>query len=100
MTTRLGPNAPGKTSESGTNPQNGIPISLESSTNKVYLSQNHTWNEVNMSPRKLIHNAYTVAWLCVLDCELIAARALLDEEDEPLDPALHDDNLYILGRIL
>jgi nucleoside phosphorylase len=44
-------------------------------------------------------DAYTVGWVCVLDCELNAARALLDEEDEPLEPALHDENLYILGRV-
>ncbi|KAJ9241205.1 hypothetical protein DTO166G5_1367 [Paecilomyces variotii] len=52
-----------------------------------------------MVSRKLTHDAYTVGWVCVLDCELNAARALLDEEDEPLEPSLHDDNLYLLGRI-
>ncbi|KAL3470111.1 hypothetical protein BJX99DRAFT_267683 [Aspergillus californicus] len=51
-----------------------------------------------MAPRKLSHDAYTIAWVCVLDCELSAARALLDELDEPLDPASNDDNLYLLGR--
>ena len=51
-----------------------------------------------MTTRKLSHDAYTVGWICALDCELIAARALLDEEDEPLGPALRDENLYLLGR--
>jgi nucleoside phosphorylase len=52
-----------------------------------------------MSQRKLDYDTYTVGWVCSLDCELNAARALLDEEDEPLDPAPNDDNLYLLGRI-
>ncbi|OJJ37902.1 hypothetical protein ASPWEDRAFT_471924 [Aspergillus wentii DTO 134E9] len=52
-----------------------------------------------MGPRKLNYDAYTVGWVCVQDCELDAVRALLDEEDEPLEAALNDDNLYILGRI-
>ncbi|KAJ5438537.1 uncharacterized protein N7458_009535 [Penicillium daleae] len=51
-----------------------------------------------MALRKLDHNAYTVGWVSALDCELIAARALLDEEDEALEPALHDANFYVLGR--
>ncbi|KAL4772848.1 purine and uridine phosphorylase [Aspergillus nidulans var. acristatus] len=51
-----------------------------------------------MAPRKLDHDAYTVGWVCALDYELNAARALLDEEDEDLEPALHDGNLYLLGR--
>ncbi|KAE8362102.1 hypothetical protein BDV27DRAFT_160064 [Aspergillus caelatus] len=42
--------------------------------------------------------AYTVGWGCALDCELHAARALPDQEGEPLEPALHDGNLYLLGR--
>jgi nucleoside phosphorylase len=52
-----------------------------------------------MGTRKLRHDAYTVGWVCVLDCELNAARALLDEEDEPLEPVLNDDSIYLLGRI-
>lgn len=51
-----------------------------------------------MDASKLNHSAYTVGWVCVLDCELNAARALLDEEHEPLEPALHDENIYVLGR--
>lgn len=52
-----------------------------------------------MCPRHLEHSDYTVGWLCVLDTEIDAARALLDEEDESLPPGLYDDNMYILGRM-
>ncbi|XHG08763.1 hypothetical protein AWENTII_011856 [Aspergillus wentii] len=51
-----------------------------------------------MEPRKLTHDAYSVGWVCVRDCEVDAARALLDEEDEPLD-GVNDDNSYLVGRI-
>jgi nucleoside phosphorylase len=43
---------------------------------------------------------YTVGWICALDCELAAARAMLDEIDEQIleqDPS--DNNIYELGRI-
>lgn len=52
-----------------------------------------------MTLRKLPHEAYTVGWVCVLDTELDAARALLDEEDEPLQAGTNDDNVYLLGRM-
>ncbi|KAJ6125464.1 hypothetical protein N7471_012781 [Penicillium samsonianum] len=39
-----------------------------------------------MPPRKLDHDAYTVGWVCAVDRELNAARALLDEKDENLEP--------------
>ena len=52
-----------------------------------------------MSPRQLTHEDYSVGWLCVLECELDAARVLLDEEDEPLPPKSNDDNAYLLGRM-
>lgn len=45
------------------------------------------------------HNAYTVGWVCALESELIAARALLDQEHEQLPVAAHDDNNYILGQM-
>ncbi|PWY84883.1 purine and uridine phosphorylase [Aspergillus heteromorphus CBS 117.55] len=52
-----------------------------------------------MSPQKqLSHDAYTVGWICIIDCELNAALALLDEEHELLDSDLNDNNLYYLGR--
>ncbi len=45
------------------------------------------------------HNAYTVGWICALESELIAARALLDQEHEQLPVAPHDDNNYIVGQM-
>ncbi|OJJ40823.1 hypothetical protein ASPWEDRAFT_235243 [Aspergillus wentii DTO 134E9] len=52
-----------------------------------------------MGSRQLTHDAYSVGWVCVLDTEMDAARALLDEEDESLDPGAGDDNSYTLGRM-
>jgi nucleoside phosphorylase len=52
-----------------------------------------------MRPRKLTHDAYTVGWICVVESELDAARALLDAEDEPLQAGANDDNIYLLGRM-
>lgn len=49
--------------------------------------------------RKQSHDAYTVGWICVLRCELNAARAMLDEEHERLPQVEKDDNSYILGRM-
>ncbi|KAJ5710582.1 hypothetical protein N7488_004738 [Penicillium malachiteum] len=48
---------------------------------------------------KADHDFYPVAWVCALDCELNAVRALLYEEDEALEPASHDENFYLLGRL-
>ncbi|PWY94679.1 purine and uridine phosphorylase [Aspergillus sclerotioniger CBS 115572] len=52
-----------------------------------------------MVARHLAHHNYTVAWVCVLACEVDAARALLDEEDDPLEPLFGDNNVYVLGRM-
>ncbi|KAB8226001.1 ankyrin repeat-containing domain protein [Aspergillus novoparasiticus] len=47
---------------------------------------------------RLTRDAYTVGWVCVLDSEQIAARALLDEEHvRPPTPC--DENSYIVGRM-
>jgi nucleoside phosphorylase len=47
----------------------------------------------------LVHEAYTIAWICALPLELAASRAMLDEE-HPLPPnQAGDDNTYVLGRI-
>lgn len=53
----------------------------------------------NDGPPKLRYDAYTVAWICALQIEMAAARAMLDETHEklPLDAA--DTNTYELGRI-
>ncbi|KAL2797172.1 hypothetical protein BJX66DRAFT_335356 [Aspergillus keveii] len=52
-----------------------------------------------MRPEKLTHDAYTVGWVCVLECELNASRALLDKEHERLTAAENDDNVYLLGEM-
>ncbi|EHK22326.1 uncharacterized protein TRIVIDRAFT_150254, partial [Trichoderma virens Gv29-8] len=49
--------------------------------------------------RELTYDSYTVGWVCVLLSELCAARALLDEEHEPLPPKDNDDNSYLLGKM-
>lgn len=47
----------------------------------------------------LVHEDYTVAWICALPLELAASRAMLDEE-HPLPPnQAGDDNTYVLGGI-
>ncbi|OPB40511.1 vps9-ankyrin repeat protein [Trichoderma guizhouense] len=48
---------------------------------------------------QLTYDSYTVGWICVLAFELCAARALLDEEHEPLPPKEIDDNNYFLGKM-
>ncbi|KAJ5493776.1 hypothetical protein N7463_009863 [Penicillium fimorum] len=52
-----------------------------------------------MGQIKLTHDDYTVGWICVLECELNASRALLDEEHERLPAAEKDDNAYLLGKM-
>lgn len=52
-----------------------------------------------MDSKKLTRESYTVGWVCALDCEINAARALLDKEhDQFEDAALNDENIYILGQ--
>ncbi|KAL6699522.1 hypothetical protein J3F84DRAFT_392951 [Trichoderma pleuroticola] len=48
---------------------------------------------------QLTYDSYTVAWICVFLPEICAARALLDEEHEPLPPKEIDDNNYFLGKM-
>ncbi|KAF4895130.1 hypothetical protein CGCF415_v012018 [Colletotrichum fructicola] len=44
--------------------------------------------------------AYTVAWICAVTAESVAARAFLDEEHgPPQQVATHDNNSYVLGSI-
>ncbi|GKU10651.1 unnamed protein product [Fusarium langsethiae] len=44
---------------------------------------------------------YTVAWICAVSTERVAAEALLDENDHPLPVSVshHDNNSYKLGKI-
>ncbi|KAF7507541.1 hypothetical protein GJ744_010332 [Endocarpon pusillum] len=52
-----------------------------------------------MAPSTLTHNDYTVAWICAVEVELIAACELLEEEYPRLPKQPHDNNAYSFGRI-
>ncbi|KXH64061.1 kinesin light chain [Colletotrichum salicis] len=45
------------------------------------------------------HNDYTVAWICPLEVEQIAAMTMLDEKHDALPQTLADHNVYNLGSI-
>lgn len=47
---------------------------------------------------KLKREDYTVAWVCILHIELVAAMAMLDDSHQPL-PTPKDQNSYNLGRV-
>ncbi|KAJ3335049.1 hypothetical protein HDU93_006595 [Gonapodya sp. JEL0774] len=49
--------------------------------------------------RRLRSDEYTVGWICALPTELAAARAMFDEEYQPLDRDMSDPNIYSFGRI-
>ncbi|PGH31047.1 hypothetical protein GX50_06155, partial [[Emmonsia] crescens] len=48
---------------------------------------------------KLTHDDYTVAWICPLEVEQIAAMIMLDSEHERLPQPPNDHNVYTLGSI-
>jgi nucleoside phosphorylase len=52
-----------------------------------------------MSKRRLIHEDYTVGWICSSEVEQVAALEMLDEEHERLTQSLVDHNVYTLGSI-
>ncbi|KAI6772979.1 hypothetical protein HG530_003937 [Fusarium avenaceum] len=45
------------------------------------------------------YERYTIAWICALPKEMIAAQAVLDDIHEPLPRKKNDNNSYILGSI-
>ncbi|KAE8382568.1 hypothetical protein BDV26DRAFT_237050 [Aspergillus bertholletiae] len=47
----------------------------------------------------LLHDDYTVAWICALPLEMTAAKAMLDTVHPPLPQAENDYNSYTLGSI-
>ena len=47
----------------------------------------------------LTHDDYTVAWICAVEVERIAACELLEEEYPLLPKQPHDNNAYSFGRI-
>lgn len=52
-----------------------------------------------MSAMALIHEDYTVGWICALPLETAAATAMLDKTHPKLSQPLGDDNAYTLGEI-
>ncbi|KAK5790610.1 hypothetical protein VI817_007897 [Penicillium citrinum] len=61
--------------------------------------QNNTSPETFSCRKRLRHDAYTIGWVCALPKEQTAARAMLDEEHEPLPTPRNDHNAYTLGSI-
>ncbi|KAJ5675531.1 Pfs NACHT and ankyrin domain protein [Penicillium macrosclerotiorum] len=47
----------------------------------------------------LRHDHYTIAWICRLPIEMVAAQVMLDENHESLPTHADDSNTYILGSI-
>lgn len=45
------------------------------------------------------YERYTIAWICALPKEMVAARAVLDDIPAPLPRQKNDTNSYILGNI-
>jgi ankyrin repeat protein len=68
-----------------------IPISDSSSSAASLLSSNLQLSNDNED--------YTIGWICALDDELAAARAMLDEVHPGLSQDEKDSNAYTLGRI-
>ncbi|KAG5655644.1 hypothetical protein KAF25_009143 [Fusarium avenaceum] len=48
---------------------------------------------------KRTHEDYTIAWICPLEVEQVAALVMLDEEHENLTQPSTDQNVYALGMI-
>ncbi|RHZ53561.1 uncharacterized protein CDV56_100734 [Aspergillus thermomutatus] len=53
----------------------------------------------NTNDARLTHDDYTVAWICPLEVEQIAAIRMLDSEHERLPQPPNDHNVYTLGSI-
>jgi len=71
------------------------PLQLE----RPVTPQNNTSPETLPCRKRLRHDAYTIGWVCALPKEQTAARAMLDEEHEPLPTPRNDHNAYTLGSI-
>ncbi|KAL4909946.1 hypothetical protein BDW74DRAFT_186277 [Aspergillus multicolor] len=50
------------------------------------------------SKTRLIHDDYTVAWICALPLEMAAAKVMLDETHDSLPQPSTGHNTYTLGR--
>jgi hypothetical protein len=71
------------------------PSQLEQSVS----AQNNTRPETSPCRKRLLHDVYTIGWVCALLKEQTAARAMLDEEHEPLPTPRNDYNAYTLSLI-
>ncbi|KAJ5365249.1 hypothetical protein N7517_008135 [Penicillium concentricum] len=60
-------------------------------------AQSNAGAEMPPCRKRLRHDAYTIGWVCALPKEQTAARAMLDEEHEPLPTPRNDHNAYKLG---
>ncbi|KAL4875987.1 nucleoside phosphorylase domain-containing protein [Aspergillus karnatakaensis] len=49
--------------------------------------------------KQVLHERYTIGWICALPIELAAARGMLDDVHEPLPSTINDSNSYTLGSI-
>jgi nucleoside phosphorylase len=49
--------------------------------------------------KNLLHQDYTIAWVCALPLEMAAAKAMLDEIHPALPTHADDHNTYVLGLI-
>ncbi|CEJ62927.1 hypothetical protein PMG11_11412 [Penicillium brasilianum] len=62
-------------------------------------AQSNAGPELSPCRKRLRHDAYTIGWVCALPKEQTAARAMLDEEHEPLPTPRNDHNAYTLGSV-
>ncbi|PLB48774.1 Pfs, NACHT and ankyrin domain protein, partial [Aspergillus steynii IBT 23096] len=76
-----------------------MPEKLPSQPEQSVLVQSITSPETSLCRKRLQYDAYTIGWVCALPKEQTAARAMLDEEHEPLPKPRNDHNAYILGSI-
>ncbi|CDM38395.1 Nucleoside phosphorylase domain [Penicillium roqueforti FM164] len=73
--------------------------SSKSQPEQSVLGQNKAGTDTPPCRKRLQHSAYTIGWVCALVKEQTAARAMLDEEHEPLPIPSNDLNTYTLGSI-
>lgn len=68
-------------------PEHSVPVQSENNP------------ETSLCRKRLPHDAYTIGWVCALPKEQTAARAMLDEEHEPLPTPRNDHNVYTLSSV-
>ncbi|KXH51554.1 hypothetical protein CNYM01_09715 [Colletotrichum nymphaeae SA-01] len=74
--------------------------SCDGLTKRARTTDSHRMsNSAGQTLAKLSHEAYTVGWVCALPLEMAAARAMLDDEHQPLDMNPNDSNVYTFGSI-